>query len=147
MGCNDMIFEVFHTMVEECKLKKPILFGLEHDKIICAEEIEQFEKTVHLTLPEKYKEFIMSYGGGYFGYANIYSLDEYSDFYLLKHNDVPFDKYIKISDNGCGDYYLFSIENEKCLESLYFYDHEIGKIIPSVYEDVFEYLIKVGLKK
>ena len=49
----------------------------------------------------------MNYGGGYFGYANIYSLDIDSNFYLLKHNNLPFEKFIRIADNGCGDHYLF----------------------------------------
>ena len=92
-----MNFDNFNTLVDECRAKKPILFGLEHDKILCAEEIEQLEKTVHIALPEKYKEFIMNYGGGYFGYANIYSLDIDSNFYLLKHNNLPFEKFIRIA--------------------------------------------------
>ncbi len=60
-----MNFDNFNTVVEECRAKKPILFGLEHDKILCAEEIECFEKAVQIILPEKYKEFIISCGGGY----------------------------------------------------------------------------------
>lgn len=39
-----MNFDNFNTLVDECREKKPILFGLEHDKILCAEEIEQLEK-------------------------------------------------------------------------------------------------------
>lgn len=142
-----MNFDDFNTVVEECRANNPILFGLEHDKTLSAEEIEQFEKMVRITLPEKYKKFIMSYGGGYFGYANIYSMDSDSDFYLLKHNDVPFENYIRIADNGCGDYYLFGIENGKCLESLFLTDHDTGKIVCTQYEDIFHYLIEVGLKK
>ena len=142
-----MDFWTFNTIVEECRAKKPILFGLEHDKILSAEEIEQFEKTVQITLPEKYKEFIMNYGGGYFGYANIYSLNIDSDFYLLKHNNLPFDKYVRIANNGCGDYYVLCIENGKCLEPLFFYDHESGSVIQTEYMDIFEYLVKFGLKK
>lgn len=103
-----MNFDNFNTLVDECRAKEQILFGLEHDKILCAEEIEQLEKTVYIALPEKYKKFIMNYGGGYFGYANIYSLDIDSNFYLLKHNNLPFEKFIRIADNGCGDHYLFS---------------------------------------
>lgn len=48
--------------------------------ILSVREISHFENTVGINLPNKYKEFIASYGGGYFGYANIYSLDENSDF-------------------------------------------------------------------
>lgn len=142
-----MDFGIFNTIVEECRAKKPILFGLEPDKVLNVEEIGCFEKTVHIILPDKYKEFIASYGGGYFGYANICSLDADSDFYLLKHNNLPFDQYVRIADNGCGDYYVLCIKNGKCLEPLFFYDHEAGKAIPAEYEDVFEYLVKVGLKK
>lgn len=142
-----MDFGTFNTIVEERRAKKPILFGLEPDKVLSVEEIGRFENTVHIILPDKYKEVVASYGGGYFGYANIYSLDENSDFYLLKHNNLPFENYIKIADNGCGDYYVLCIENGKCLEPLFFYDHESGKAIPTEYEDVFEYLVKVGLKK
>lgn len=142
-----MDFYTFNAIVEECMAKKPILFGLEHDKDLSAEEIGRFENTVHIILPDKYKEFIASYGGGYFGYVNIYSLDEDSDFYLLDHNDLPFDKYVRIADNGCGDYYVLCIENGKCLEPLFFYDHESGSVIQTEYMDIFEYLVKVGLKK
>lgn len=142
-----MNFDNFNSVVEECRAKKPILFGLEHDKILSAEEIVQFERIAQITLPEKYKEFITRYGGGYFGYANIYSLDSESDFYILKHNNLPLEKFIRIADNGCGDYYLFKMDKGKCLEPVYFYDHDADKVTPSEHDDVFEYLIKVGLKK
>ena len=142
-----MDFNIFSTIVDECRAKKPILFGLEHDKVLCVEEIVSFENTAHITLSDKYKEFIMYYGGGYFGYANIYSLDENSNFYLLKHNAVPFDKYVRIADNGCGDYYLHCIKDGKCIEPLFIYDHETKNVTPSMYKDVFEYLVAVGLKE
>ncbi|MDE5599263.1 MAG: SMI1/KNR4 family protein, partial [Lachnospiraceae bacterium] len=80
-----MEYDVFSKLVNDCKEREPILFGLEHDEILSTVEIEKFEEKIHIELPEKYKKFLADYGGGYFGYANVYSLDEGSDFYLL-HN-------------------------------------------------------------
>lgn len=78
------------SRVKTVRTEKPILFGLPHDNIPSVEEISEFEKRYHIQLPEKYKQFLLEYGGGYFGYANIYSLEirdtEFSDIleYLVK---------------------------------------------------------------
>ena len=140
-----MEYDVFSKLVNDCKEREPILFGLEHDEILSAVEIEKFEEKIHIELPEKYKKFLAEYGGGYFGYANVYSLDEGSDFYLLHNNDVPVDKYLRIADNGCGDYYLLLVEDKKCSEQLYFFEHDEAAVCAAEYADILEYLVKEGL--
>ncbi|MBQ1991487.1 MAG: SMI1/KNR4 family protein [Clostridia bacterium] len=141
-----MEYELFAEIVNDYKCKNPILFGLEPDRIPRVEEVEEFEKILSVELSLKYKKFLLSFGGGYFGFANIYSLDKESDFYLLNYNDIPVEKYLRISDNGCGDYYMLQIDNQKCLEQLFFYDHETNSISITEYSDIFEYLAYVGLK-
>lgn len=141
-----MNFSDFITIVDKCKREKPILFGLENDKIVNIYEIDKFEDENKIKLPEKYKYFLQRYGGGYFGYVNVYLLDAESDFYVLNHNELPIDKYLKIADNGCGDYYMFCVEEGRCLESLYFYEHDTGDISKTEYADIFEYLVSVGFK-
>lgn len=37
--------------------------------------VTQFENDNNIVIPDEYKQFVMEFGGGYFGYANIYSLD------------------------------------------------------------------------
>ncbi|MBD5453874.1 MAG: SMI1/KNR4 family protein [Lachnospiraceae bacterium] len=140
-----MEYGVFSKLVNDCKEKEPILFGLEHDEILSIDEIEEFEEKIHIELPEKYKKFLSEYGGGYFGYANVYSLDEGSDFYLLHYNDVPVGKYLRIADNGCGDYYLLLVDDKKCSEQLYFYEHDEAAVCAAEYADILEYLVKEGL--
>ena len=140
-----MEYSVFNKLVNDCKEREPILFGLENDKILSAAEIEKFEEKIHIELPEKYKKFLSEYGGGYFGYANVYSLDEGSDFYLLHNNDVPVDKYLRIADNGCGDYYLLLVDGKKCSEQLYFFEHDETAVRATEYADILEYLVKEGL--
>lgn len=141
-----MDYRSFKNIAEEAKKKNPILFALESDEKPSQTDIDTFEKENRIILPQKYKDYILDFGGGYFGFANIYSLDKNSDFYMLKHNNLPFDKYVRIADNGCGDYYLLRIENGKCLENIFFYGHETGTDIQTEYSDVLEYLAAVGLK-
>ncbi len=127
-------------------MQKSNIVWLGHDKILSIEEVKKFEKTLSVELSPKYKKFLLSFGGGYFGFANIYSLDKESDFYLLNYNDIPVDKYLRIADNGCGDYYILQIDNKKCLEELFFYDHETNSVSNTEYSDIFEYLTQEGLK-
>ena len=81
-----MDFEIFRSIVEKAKVKHAVLFGLDYDAIPSVEEIYSFQKEYKIQLPEKYIQFLLHYGGGYFGYANIYSLDKNSYFYLANHN-------------------------------------------------------------
>lgn len=46
-----------------------------------------------------------------------------------------------IADNGCGDYYLLHVKDKKCLEKLYFYEHDTETVCNTEYADVLEYLV------
>lgn len=141
-----MNYQEFQCIVEEKKKQKPILFELEHDKILTKQEIKEFQKKNNIILPEKYCDFLAEYGGGYFGYANIYSLDSNSNFYLLLHRQFSKPEYLPIADNGCGDYYVVKVENNTCFDKIYFYDKETEEIQDTSYEDILEYLLGAGLK-
>lgn len=78
-----MEYDLFRNKVQQVKAKKPILFALETDTPPSIDKIEDFEKIYRMVLPEKYKLFIIEFGGGYFGYANIYSLDNSSNYFIM----------------------------------------------------------------
>ena len=80
-----MEYDLFRNKVQQVKAKKPILFTLETDTPPSIDKIEDFEKIYRMVLPEKYKLFIIEFGGRYFGYANIYSLDNSSNYFIMKH--------------------------------------------------------------
>lgn len=140
-----MEFNTFKSMVDAAKTERPKLFQLGHDHIPGTEEIFELEKQYHIQLPQKYVQFLLAYGGGYFGYANIYSLDKNSSFYLLNYNKPDLKEHLYISDNGCGDNYAFHIENGICSEIIIFYDHEDGEMHDTEFCDIFEYLVEIGL--
>lgn len=105
-----MEYDLFRNNVQQVKAKKPILFALETDTPPSIDKIEDFEKIYRMVLPEKYKLFIIEFGGGYFGYANIYSLDNSSNYFIMKHKSFVPNGYLPIADNGCGDFYVFKMQ-------------------------------------
>ena len=132
--------------VQQVKAKKPILFALETDTSPSIDKIEDFEKIYRMVLPEKYKLFIIEFGGGYFGYANIYSLDNSSNYFIMKHKSFVPNGYLPIADNGCGDFYVLKCNGEYCSDKIYYYTHDSQEITETAYHDILEYLLDVGLK-
>ena len=115
-------------------------------RLASREQIEVFEIKQNIVLSEKYRKVLLQFGGGYFGYANIYSLDSKSDFYLLHHNKRPIEHALYIADNGCGDRYFLQVENKTCLEQVFYFEHDTGIVHHTNYADILEYLVEVGLK-
>lgn len=145
-----MEYSEFIEIVERVKKQKPLLFGLGFDNAPDREEIVCFEEKYGIVLPDKYKRFIMEYGGGYFGFANIYSLDESSDFYIMhprNNSGNMIGGLLHIADNGCGDYYAFGITNGRCDDTVLFCEHDGGGAVTCRYSDVLEYLVSEGLKE
>ena len=140
-------FQTFNKIIKRVKAKEPLLFELEHDDIPAMETIINFQKQHKIILPEKYIQFLLSFGGGYFGYANIYSLDENSYFFIFNHNPAIIKDLLFIADNECGDYYAFRVQDNKCSEEIVFYDHEDNSIKDTDFSDVLEYLVKTGLNQ
>ncbi len=142
-----MDFQTFNKIIKRVKAKEPLLFELEHDDIPAMETIINFQKQHKIILPEKYIQFLLSFGGGYFGYANIYSLDENSYFFIFNHNPAIIKDLLFIADNECGDYYAFRVQDNKCSEEIVFYDHEDNSIKDTDFSNVLEYLVKTGLNQ
>lgn len=136
----------FIEIVEQVKKTKPILFELETDKVMSEMAISQFENDNGIVIPDEYKQFVLEFGGGYFGYANIYSLDKDSSFFILKNQYSVPNGYLAIADNECGDYYVLKLENGNALGKVLFYEHEEQRIVETKYKDVFEFLVGEGLK-
>jgi len=143
-----MNFNEFNDLVEKTKTKHPIWFGLEPDKSVNEIAIVNAEKTLKAKFPNEYKEFILKYGGGYFAFSIIYSLDDVSDWNLVKINHEYLSLrtgYILISENGVGDFYGYKIINGVCSSEIYFYDHEIESWEKTLFSNLFDYLKKHAL--
>ena len=55
----------FNEIVNSVKTNNSLLFELEHDTIPSEKDIVEFEKQYNVLLTEKYKQFLLKYGGGF----------------------------------------------------------------------------------
>lgn len=143
-----MDYTEFVDITNQVKEKNEIIFGINSCEKVDDETINCFKSTYGVELPQDYIDFLKEYGTGYFVFTTVYSINQNSEWSLsdtiyrnyLSKNFFPF------SDNGCGDYYGFSVNNGVCEDIVYFYDHETNCVEETKYKNIFEYLIEVGLK-
>lgn len=125
-----MISEEFKTIVDDLSKKGKMDFfeGATED------QISQFEKDHHLSLPDKYKEWLsFSDGGEWFLPAGVqlYGV-AHKPIIDVDEDDRPNDNYIVIGALSTGDPILC----EKTGERISIYNHEAGKIeSDETYED------------
>lgn len=143
-----MDFEAFKELVEKTKNDHPVWFGMESDESPANKALTEAEEKLGAKLPSDYKDFIFEYGGGYFAFSNVYSLEVGSDWNLVDINckyDAIRIGYVLISENGSGDFYGFKIVNGVCEPKIYFYDHEVDIWQESPHSNLFDYLEKSAL--
>ena len=143
MNYNDFIKEY-----EVIKKKRPILFQLEHDNPADRETINEKEIYYGIQFPESYRNILTAFGGGYWGFIKIYSVDSNGKFNINDYVSKEFvDKYsfLPIVDLETGDFIGYNISDGKCTEELLLWLHEEQKKISIIF-DFYELLIFKGLK-
>lgn len=103
------------------------------------EQIAQFEKENDITLPSKYKEWLLFCDGGEFYLPAGVQMYGVAHKPVIDKDDIdrPDDKYIVIGALASGDPILF----EKNKEKIYVYDHEAGELDDELtYDDYFAFL-------
>ena len=143
-----MNFHEFEELVNEKKLTNPAWFGLDPDSLANEQSITCAQKELNATLPTEYVQFVTLYGGGYFAFSIVYSLDKDSSFNILEINRVESrrrENHIIFSESGVGDYYGFKVKENQCLPSVYFFDHETEGWQKTKYENMLTYLVEIAL--
>lgn len=117
--------------------------ALESDSKISQKDIEFVERDIGCKLPKKYIDFCSLFGGGYFGFTIIHSMDRQSDWYI----DTVFKKfkhylpngYIPFSDDQAGGLYCFRVIDGISLDKVFYIDAN-GKVLSTEYEDFLDYI-------
>jgi len=73
-------------------------------------------------LPKSFIEFQMKFGGGTFGFTEIFSVCEKSDFYVLSNRNIIEKGFFPVSDDQCGGIYCFKKNNERFEDKIYYLD-------------------------
>jgi len=138
----------FEELTQSVKIKNPKIFGLDSDCKPTIKDIELMEEYYNIVVPMSYKEFLLKYGGGYFAFIIVYSLDNQSPFYVKKNVSVEFvndNNFFPVIDFETGDLAGFKVENGICEDSIALYNHE-EKIISDIKLNFYDALGKYGLK-
>lgn len=140
--------EEFEEMMQIVKNKNPRLFDLELDCKPKSDDFDLLEKYYKIVFPRSYKEFLLKYGGGYFAYIVVYSLDTKSPFYVKNNVSFKFVKdnhFFPIIDFETGDLAGFKIDNGICKDIIVLYNHE-DKTLSDTKLNFYDALGKYGLK-
>lgn len=139
----------FTSIINEAKKNKPILFGLDSDKVASDNEIKQVEEYYGVELPQSYKEFVKKFGGGFFGFTVVYSCDCSSKFYVVNNvlkEWIDIRNFFPVIDFETGDLCGFQVEDSKCKNLVSVFDHEENRVIDENKCDFFQALLEYGLK-
>lgn len=138
----------FDELVQKMNNKHPKIFALDSDNPPSTREIKELEEYYDIEFPNSYKEFLLRYGGGYFAFTVVYSMDKKSSFFIkdnIKAEFINENHFIPVIDFETGDMIGFKIEDKKCKELMALYNHE-ERILSDLNKDLFEVLAKYGLK-
>ena len=128
------------------KKEKPRLFLLvSPDQAATAQQLETVEGELGMRLPAKLREFLMEFGGGIFGFTNVFSADPNSEFYLPARSSeaakyLPPDL-LAFSDDFAGGYYLFKVTAGQAGESVFYWNAD-GGITETEFDDVLEFVAR-----
>ncbi len=143
-----MSFDDFKALIKSKKMVNPIWFAMEADEKPNQESFSDVEVKLDAKLPTDYMNFINEFGGGYFAFANVFSLDEKSEWNIVRQNygyDSIRKGHVLISENGMGDFYGYKVIDGVCLPEIYFFDHETARWVETEILNLFEYLEKFAL--
>lgn len=138
----------FEKIIQCAKIKNPLIFSLEADCKPKIDQIEKIEKYYNIIFPKSYKDFLLQYGGGYFAFTVVYSMDWQSPFYIINNVNKEFvnaNKFLPIIDFETGDLAGFRVHNETCEDSILIYNHE-EKVISDLKLDFYSALAKYGFR-
>jgi len=140
-----MDLEEFRSHHEVQRRQSPKVFLLvESDTLATPDRIQALETEIGLRLPERYKQFLMEFGGGIFGLTNVFSADAESGFYLPSRLDavarylpsglVPF------SDDYAGGFYVWRATPDRSIDEAVWYWNFDGGLVNTDYLSLLDFL-------
>ena len=143
-----MAWEHLKLLVDAAKQRNPAWFGLETDPPASEEEISTAETVLGARFPPSYRRFLAEYGGGYFAFANVFSVRADSEWSVVERNRaLAVSGFVAISDNEAGDVYGFEVVDGRCRPQIVLREHdEEGALKATPFADLTEFLAKVALK-
>lgn len=118
----------------------------EADRKASDSELKHLEEAIACSLPESYAKFLAVFGGGMFGFINIFSADPSSEWFLLSKlkeamgYGLP-DWLIPFSEDYAGGYYVFTRKGETALDQVSYWNPD-GGLVATEHSNVFEFVAR-----
>ena len=139
-----MDIEQFRRLDASLRAERPKPFRLmPPDPPASAEALLKVEKSLGITLPKTYKEFLSEFGGGNFGLTNVCSADPNSEFYL-PNKQAEIAKYapeglLVVSDDFAGGLYVLRVVDGAADEAVLYWNVD-GGLVATPFANVLEFV-------
>jgi hypothetical protein len=124
-------------------------FTLIDGQTATAEEIAKAELDMAVAFPVRYKAFMSRFGGGVFGFVELFPIvatpDGYDDLRTANDREFPDRGFLAVAAVGTGDHWGFPVTDGRCHESVWFHFHDGGDDEP-VAADFLEFMAEQALK-
>ncbi|MEV4465791.1 SMI1/KNR4 family protein [Micromonospora echinofusca] len=124
-------------------------FSLIEGQTATQKEITSVERGMAVALPDKYKAFMMRYGGGEFGFVELFPIvpvpSPWDDLRTVNDREFPDRSFVAVAPVGTGDHWGFPVVDGHCHEQVWFRFHDAGDD-ELVARDFLEFIASYGLK-
>jgi hypothetical protein len=107
-------------------------FALIDGRIATVDEIASVERRMGVVLPEPYKAFMMRYGGGMFGFVDLFPIvaeptPEGDDLWTTNDREFPDRRFVAVAPVGTGDHWGFQVADGHCQDAIWSHFHDGGE--------------------
>ncbi len=115
-----------------------------------AAEIAAVEAALGVTLPDRYKAFMSRYGGGLFGFVELFPVaavagERIDDLLTVNDLEFPDRSFVAVAPVGTGDHWCFPVTAGRCHEEVWFHFHDDPAHEP-IAADFLEFVAHHGLR-
>ncbi len=112
-------------------------------------EITAVELELAVALPDKYKDFMTRYGGGIFGFVQLFPLvpapSAADDLRTANDQEFPDRDFVAVAPVGTGDHWGFPVVDGRCSDQAWFHFHDTGDD-ELVAADFLEFVARHGIR-
>jgi hypothetical protein len=81
------------------------------------------ERQLGALLPDQYKTFMMRYGGGMFGFVELFPIghrpDAAEDLVSVNRDEFPDGSFLAVAPVGTGDHWGFPVDAGRCADEVW----------------------------
>ncbi|WP_078850206.1 SMI1/KNR4 family protein [Streptomyces sp. NRRL F-5126] len=148
-GRRKVEYSEFEHLLESVRSDHPFWFENFEGWRSTEEQIAETEVILGVSLPAAYRRFMLTAGGGGFGFLDILPLNpqegSVEDLESVNREQWWDADFVAFSPVGTGDLWGFLVDNGVCSDQVTFLDHETRDMVPE-HQDFLEFLVSKALK-